>query len=247
MTLAGRPSEQDSVQVREDILHLLDLIHDGADFAKLAEENSEDATAKQGGDLGFFGRGQMVKPFEDAAFSAKVGDVIGPVQTQYGEHLIKVTAKKMENGEEKVRASHILLKYKVTPETYDALNNQADYLYEELQRTKGKYFDQLAQDEKLELKETEFFPAGGFIPGLGMAPRISYYTFKEKKGWFSHAVSQGEDLILFQISDIEPDRTKSLDEVREPIVRILEREKRMEAAGQECSRFAEIVLAPAPL
>jgi peptidyl-prolyl cis-trans isomerase D len=65
-------------------------------FAELARENSQDpGSAPQGGDLGFFARdGSMVKPFEDAVFSGKDGDIIGPVQTDFGWHVIKVTAVK---------------------------------------------------------------------------------------------------------------------------------------------------------
>ena len=63
-----------------------------AKFAELAKANSQDpGSAQQGGDLGSFGRGSMVKPFEDAAFAAKVGDIVGPVQTDFGYHIIKVT------------------------------------------------------------------------------------------------------------------------------------------------------------
>jgi len=61
-------------------------------FAELAKANSQDpGSAPQGGDLGMFARGSMVKPFEDAVFAAKVGDIIGPVQTDFGYHVIKVT------------------------------------------------------------------------------------------------------------------------------------------------------------
>lgn len=65
-------------------------------FAELAKENSQDpGSAQQGGDLGFFARdGSMVKPFEDAVFSGKEGDIIGPVQTDFGWHVIKITAVK---------------------------------------------------------------------------------------------------------------------------------------------------------
>ena len=62
------------------------------DFAALAKEYSQDpGSAPQGGDLGSFARGSMVKPFEDAVFAAKVGDIVGPVETNFGYHIIKVT------------------------------------------------------------------------------------------------------------------------------------------------------------
>ncbi len=63
-----------------------------AKFAELAKANSQDpGSAQQGGDLGSFGRGSMVKAFEDAVFAAKAGDIVGPVETDFGYHIIKVT------------------------------------------------------------------------------------------------------------------------------------------------------------
>jgi peptidyl-prolyl cis-trans isomerase D len=71
-----------------------------AQFAELASKNSQDkGSAAQGGDLGFFGRGAMVKPFEDAAFSMKVGDISEPIETEYGYHIITLVAVK--GGEKK--------------------------------------------------------------------------------------------------------------------------------------------------
>jgi peptidyl-prolyl cis-trans isomerase C len=67
-------------------------IVEGADFATVAQENSSCPSGRNGGDLGVFGRGQMVKPFEDATFDTPVGALSDVVQTQFGFHIIKRTA-----------------------------------------------------------------------------------------------------------------------------------------------------------
>jgi peptidyl-prolyl cis-trans isomerase C len=67
----------------------------GGDFAQLAKDESDDAGSRvNGGDLNFFKRGQMVGPFEEAAFSMKVGEISQPIKTQFGYHIIKVEARK---------------------------------------------------------------------------------------------------------------------------------------------------------
>lgn len=84
---------------------------DGSDFAALAQEYSDDTgSGSQGGELGWFGKGVMVKEFEDAAFSMEAGQVSDLVKTQFGYHIIKVEEVKKEGGEvTEVRASHILI------------------------------------------------------------------------------------------------------------------------------------------
>ncbi|MCL5434473.1 MAG: peptidylprolyl isomerase [Candidatus Marsarchaeota archaeon] len=68
---------------------VLDKLGKGESFAKLAEQYSIDGSRKRGGDLGFFGRGMMVKEFEDAAFKLEKGQTSGIVKTQFGYHIIK--------------------------------------------------------------------------------------------------------------------------------------------------------------
>jgi peptidyl-prolyl cis-trans isomerase C len=67
-------------------------LENGGDFAKLAKENSQDpGSAEKGGDLGCLGKGETVPEFEDAAFGAEQGEIVGPVQTQFGYHILEVT------------------------------------------------------------------------------------------------------------------------------------------------------------
>lgn len=86
---------------------LIKQINDGADFAELAKENSKDGSAQNGGDLGFFGRGQMVPEFEEAAYALKEGEVTQtPVKSKHGYHIIKLL-EKPEKGTLEEETDHL--------------------------------------------------------------------------------------------------------------------------------------------
>ena len=102
--------------VKQQARRVLERALSGEDFAALAKRCSQEPGAdRTGGDLGFFTREQMVKPFSDAVFSMKPGDIRGPVKTQFGYHIIKLHAVKGD----KCHASHIL--FMLTPDRSDSL------------------------------------------------------------------------------------------------------------------------------
>ena len=79
------------VSTKETCEDLKTKIEGGADFADMARQHSTCPSKEKGGDLGEFDRGRMVKEFDEVVFSGEVGKVLGPVQTQFGYHLIEVT------------------------------------------------------------------------------------------------------------------------------------------------------------
>ena len=81
------------VDSEETCTDLKSKIEGGADFSEISREHSSCPSGQRGGDLGKFGRGMMVPEFDEVVFSAKIGEVQGPVQTQFGYHLIEVTSR----------------------------------------------------------------------------------------------------------------------------------------------------------
>lgn len=82
------------VKTEDEAHKILKRINDGEDFTAVAKRFSSCPSRKNGGDLGWFGKGQMVPEFEKVAFENEVGKVVGPIKTQFGYHIIKVTGRK---------------------------------------------------------------------------------------------------------------------------------------------------------
>ncbi|MNM45073.1 Foldase protein PrsA 3 precursor [compost metagenome] len=87
-------TDEDAAAVEKRIAELREKIRGGADFAEQAREHSQDSSASVGGELGWFSRGDMQKPFEEAAFALQPGELSEPVRTVYGWHLIELEERK---------------------------------------------------------------------------------------------------------------------------------------------------------
>jgi len=133
--VAPDASDEKKAEAKQKITVVQEKLNKGEEFATVAQEFSEDPGKSNGGDLGFFQRGQMVKPFEDAAFALEAGKVSGVVETQFGYHIIKVNEKK--------------------PETTLGFSDVKDELEQHLQQQKIRekiedYLGQLRQNAKIE-------------------------------------------------------------------------------------------------
>lgn len=115
------------VEKEETAREVLEKLNGGSKFTELAKEYSLDGSAQNGGELGFFTKGRMVKPFEEAAFSMKVGEVSEPVQTEYGYHIILVTDKEEESvisfEESKEQIKNALINQKQVEKLNDYVND----------------------------------------------------------------------------------------------------------------------------
>jgi len=118
---------------------LLDKVKSGEDFSLLASSYSDDYSSENGGDLGWFSRGDMVPEFEDAVFNLTPGQVSDIVETQFGFHIIKCTDKKGDRR----RASHILMKFTPSDDDLRQSEQLADSVYNLIKA--GEDFNRLAR------------------------------------------------------------------------------------------------------
>jgi len=213
------PIGRDTAEAYKLAKEVLDLAKKGEDFAKLAATFSLDqTTARNGGDLGWFGKGRMVKEFEDACFKAKPGEIVGPVKTVYGLHIIKVVAK--DNRELKI--ANIKLSVRASSETIESQRKRA----EDFSHTvKGKNFVQEASALGLEVKTTPPFTKDSPIPGIGMNKSISNWAFENKIGSVSPVFKIRGGFAVFTITEIKEAGIRPIEEVKEAIKVRVRREK----------------------
>ncbi len=193
---------------------LLDEIHHGADFAKLARANSDDPGSKDnGGDLGFFPRGQMIKPFEDAAFALKRGQT-AMVRTSFGYHLLQLEARTpahMDTPAEARPAIIAALKRK----TGTSIARKA--LDQDLAAAlSGKSLYQLANARGLIAVGTPFFAADTPPSGISKESNLLREAFKMQKGDL-RAVNGTGGPFLVDLLDRDPSHIPLLKEIQERV------------------------------
>lgn len=234
-----KPSSQDSIHTKELADEIYQRALKGESFAELARTYSEDNSASKGGDLGYFPRGRMVKPFEDVAFSIPIDSIAPPVLSQFGWHVIKVTGKKMEPSkadpkvkEEQVEASHILFKFTPSMETKDLIRDKSRNFMTAVIEKKKSVAD-IAKEFDVNLDTTGLFVESGSIPKVGKAPLVTAFAFDSKIGDVSFPYWVRNGWYIFGLVDIKKPHYKPLADLRKQIQNSLVQEKRISKAFEE--------------
>ena len=212
--------QRNDAQAQARIAEARSKIEGGADFGAVAREYSDDTASKaNGGDLGWFGRNKMVKEFEDAAFSAQPGKLVGPVKSSFGYHLIEVTDKRPA-GQQPFDAVKEQIRVRLNAERSGSLaESKAKDLATRLNAKKPADANALkslaAQNPGVTFGEAKI-GATDPVPGVGMG--LSTPAFSLKKGEVSQAIQIPQGWGIVYVKDLIASHVPELKEV-EPKVR----------------------------
>ncbi len=183
----------------------------GLDFAKTAEVQSEDPSAKgNGGDLGWFNASKMVKPFSDAAATLKIGEISQPVRTQYGVHLIKLEGRREKKFED--------LKAQLAKEISDSrFSSRAQERLEQIKK-RANGGDLAAAAKSLGSSASLSLPFSNEptaqVSGLPELPQILSEVFRLKVGDVSKPIPSADHHLLFRVQEELPEAVPPFKEVR---------------------------------
>jgi peptidyl-prolyl cis-trans isomerase D len=222
--------------VRDKALKVLEETRAETDFAKLAETYSDDPGSKnKGGDLGFFTEDRMVKPFSDAAFAMKPGEISEPVKTRFGWHLIKVEevqeAKEpvLAEVEEQIRSK--LVKEGARSLAYDRAEETADAFYG------GGHMEDVAKARGLKTLETDFFALRDRVEGITEANKFTKAAFDLSDDEVSESFELADGHYILEVIGRRPAEIPDLDVVEARVKKDLTSVRQDELARNDAETF----------
>lgn len=231
-----KPTFEDTVRTKQEALELINEYKDGSDFSNLANIHTQDpgnrfsADSSKGGDLGWFGKGQMLKEFETAAFKARRGSVVGPVLTQFGYHVIKVDSVKNRNKDNhQIKARHILLNIELGQKSRTDLRRKATlFSYDAQDYGLSAALDShnVTIQKALNIKEGDFF-----IPQIGPFRSAVRWAFNSKAGSVSEPLETESFYAVFKLDSITPEGIESFEKVKNTIYKNMFEKNELEATS----------------
>ena len=211
-----RTEGKDEAEVRKQAEAVLARARAGQDFARLANQHTEEEIGRtRGGDLDFFGRGQMAPEFEQAAFALQPGETSDIVQTSFGLHIIRVTDRRPAQTRplEEVRGQ---IEDQLR---WERAQNEAQRLAEELDRQINSPGDleTVARPRGLTVGESGYFAREEPISGIGMAPAVAERAFELSEGEISDAIRTPQGFAFISVTGRQEARLPELDEVKERV------------------------------
>lgn len=227
------PADAESTKAKAAAADVARRARGGENFAALAATYSKDpSNAPKGGDLGWFGKGRMVKEFENACMNARVGEIVGPVRTQFGLHIINVTGRDARE----LKLARIVSKIVASPQTREDVYQRANDFSA---NAKKADFVQEATSISIEPKEAEVQEKGGFIPGLGVNESVTKWAFKNKIGAVSDAYSIPNGWGVFTIVEVKEAGVKPFNDVKEQFRATVLRNKKIEKLKEVAAGLKE--------
>jgi len=235
--IAQQAGAEEEARVRGEAETTLQRIQAGEDFAALASQLSEDpVSAQQGGDLGFFKRGEMVKPFEEMAFGLKPGVVSDPVRTDFGYHLIKVE-EMQEAGYEPVEAVRAELRTRLAREEARRLAEaKAQAVYDAVVAA-GSEWKTAVQALELVPGETPFIAQGEVVEGIDNSAAFMRAAFALQDGEVSRPTLIGNQYFVEKLLERKASHIPPFEEVKDAVRDALVRERSHALARQKADEW----------
>jgi peptidyl-prolyl cis-trans isomerase D len=228
---------KDEAAVRKAAEDLAAKARAGADFAELAKKHSEDdSNNTKGGDLDFFGRGQMVADFDTVAFAMKPGEISAPVKTEFGYHVIKLSEKRAASQRQLAEVRGQIEDQIRWQRAQDQAQRTADDVATQLKKPSD--FDTVAKPRGLVVAESGMFAREEPIAGLGMAPAAAEQAFELKDGQVSEAIRTPQGFAFITVTGKQDAYVPKLDEVKPRVREDVLKKKAVDLAKERAAAIA---------